>query len=341
MSSTIDFFVSYTHLDTNWAKGIADWLKAAGYSVIIQEDDFVGGSNFAVEMHDALRRCERTIAVLSPNYLLSKYATAEWIATFNQDPLGKERRLIPVRIEECTPGGLLGSIRYIDVVGLRPDEAQSYFLREIGKIVGNTATVVEPTERWTDSVKKSVVKPRAGNSRGKNGKSIEQSITGDNNVQVVGNYIRTDRHYERPVVQPGPTHISAEQAYRIQQLVEKLARSEGGGEKAYQKWWTLLKRRYKVPSYHVIPLEQGEEVISWLQQRVGQLRNKLRKNDTETWKKDSYGSINARAKQLGMSKTDIYSLAYEHLKLKAPIDSLKKLSDAQLKKLYSVIIKMK
>jgi hypothetical protein len=49
--------------------------------------------------------------------LASPYASAEWAAAFHEDPTGKERKLVPVRVRECSPDGL-GPIVYADVVGL-------------------------------------------------------------------------------------------------------------------------------------------------------------------------------------------------------------------------------
>ncbi len=81
------------------------------------------GSNFVIEMQRerAATKSSRTIAILSPDYLESQFATSEWAAAFARDPEGTKRMLIPVRVRPCNPGGLLKSIVYLDVVGL--DEA--------------------------------------------------------------------------------------------------------------------------------------------------------------------------------------------------------------------------
>src|SRR4051794_15524591 len=74
-------------------------------------------------MHRATRVARRTIAVLSPAFLQSPYCTAEWAAALREDPTGEDRKLVPVRVRDCDLDGLLGSMVYVDVVGL--DEAQS------------------------------------------------------------------------------------------------------------------------------------------------------------------------------------------------------------------------
>jgi hypothetical protein len=64
-----DFFLSYTRADRDWAVWIAWVLEAAGFITKNQAWDFGAGSNFIVEMHKASAEAERTIAVLSPEYL--------------------------------------------------------------------------------------------------------------------------------------------------------------------------------------------------------------------------------------------------------------------------------
>jgi hypothetical protein len=117
-----DFFISFSSDDTNWAEWIAFALETNGYSVIFQPWDFRPGSNFILEMDRSVREAERVIAVLSPSYLSSRYARIEWAEAVRRDPVGHERRLIPVRVKECDTSGRLGSIIYIDLIGLQTKE---------------------------------------------------------------------------------------------------------------------------------------------------------------------------------------------------------------------------
>lgn len=118
-----DFFISYNSADTDWAQWIAWQLEAAGYSTIVQAWDFRPGGNFVLAMQDAATRAKRTAALLSPQYLAALYTQPEWAAAFAQDPTGEKGTLVPIRIRECTPAGLLSPIVYIDLVNL--DEATS------------------------------------------------------------------------------------------------------------------------------------------------------------------------------------------------------------------------
>ncbi|MCL2399666.1 MAG: tetratricopeptide repeat protein, partial [Defluviitaleaceae bacterium] len=122
-NSKKDFFVSYNKADKQWAKWIAAVLEQDGYTTITQAWDFRPGGNFMREMQNALTNSERTIAVLSKNYLNSKYCQAEWEAALNKDVNSEKRLLIPVRIADVEPEGLLAPIIYIDLFELESDEA--------------------------------------------------------------------------------------------------------------------------------------------------------------------------------------------------------------------------
>jgi len=110
-----DFFISYNHNDKAWAEWIAWHLEETGHPVVLQEWDFVGGGNFVTKMDLALAGCERTLAVLSPDYLTSAACTAEWTAALRQDLDGARGLLCAVRVRECEPKGLLGPIAYFDL----------------------------------------------------------------------------------------------------------------------------------------------------------------------------------------------------------------------------------
>lgn len=123
-----DFFVSYNRADKQWAMWITQTLEQAGYTATAQYKDFRPGNNFVLEMQQAAVECNRTIAVLSESYLKSTFTQPEWAAAFAQDPQGKQRKLIPVRVKKCDLEGLLPQIIYIDLVGLDKIQAKQELL---------------------------------------------------------------------------------------------------------------------------------------------------------------------------------------------------------------------
>ncbi|MGA2741807.1 MAG: toll/interleukin-1 receptor domain-containing protein [Bryobacteraceae bacterium] len=162
-----DFFISYNKADLGWAEWIATQLDDAGYSTIYQHRDFRPGSNFVVEMHRAAADAERTLAVLSPDYLAALYTHPEWAAAFAKDPTGEKGILVPVRARECELEGLLAQIVYIDFVGRDKAAAKEVLLagikRECAKPDG------EPEPRSSGSLPRiwNVPHPRNPNFTGR------------------------------------------------------------------------------------------------------------------------------------------------------------------------------
>jgi TIR domain len=122
-----DFFVSYTGADRAWAEWIAWQLEDDGWTTVLQAWDFHPGDNFVERMRDALEQADRTIALLSPAYLASPYASDEWTGAFLHDK-DREGRLLPVRIEKCDPPRLLATRVYVDLVGLGRQAARTRLL---------------------------------------------------------------------------------------------------------------------------------------------------------------------------------------------------------------------
>ena len=127
-----DFFISYNKADGKWAKWVAGTLEEHGYTTIIQAWDFKPGNNFVLEMQNALLSCERTILILSQSYLDSEYCQAEWASIFNCDPTGRGAEIIPIRVTDVKPEGLLSSIIYIDLFEQSEEMAIKKLLNGVG-----------------------------------------------------------------------------------------------------------------------------------------------------------------------------------------------------------------
>lgn len=145
-----DFFISYNKADKEWAKWIAGTLEEYGYKTVIQAWDFEPGNNFILKMQEAISNSKKTILVLSHSYLKSEYCKAEWSAIFNCDPTGDGRKLIPIRVDDVNPDGLLSSIIYIDFVGLEEDVAVKKLLNGVGYSKNPRKKPVFPLSRTND-----------------------------------------------------------------------------------------------------------------------------------------------------------------------------------------------
>lgn len=128
-----DFFISYNSHDQEWAQWIAWTLEEAGYETVIQAWDFRPGSNFVLEMQRAATDTRQTIAVLSQHYLDAEFTQPEWSDAFRRDPQGNQRVLLPVRIDNCRPTGLLASIIYVNLHGLDQATARQVLLQALNE----------------------------------------------------------------------------------------------------------------------------------------------------------------------------------------------------------------
>ncbi len=118
-----NFFISFNRADRAWAEWIAWQLEEEGYTTLLQTWDFRPGGNFVLDMQDAAKNSERTLAVLSPDFLASEYTQPEWAAAFARDPTGKRQALVPVRVRECNPTGLLAQVVHVELVGILDEAA--------------------------------------------------------------------------------------------------------------------------------------------------------------------------------------------------------------------------
>jgi hypothetical protein len=128
-----DFFISYAAADRAWAEWLAWELDTAGYTTRLQAWDMPAGTAFLHAMDQAIQTTRHTIVVLSPAYLRSAMAEAEWRPAFKADPSGEARRLLPVRVEACEPVGLLADRVWIDLLGADEATARTRLREEIAR----------------------------------------------------------------------------------------------------------------------------------------------------------------------------------------------------------------
>ncbi|MCW2902507.1 MAG: repeat protein-like protein, partial [Streptosporangiaceae bacterium] len=141
----IDFFVSYSPADERWASWIAWELEAAGYRTMLQAWDFVPGTNFIDFMDRGVSEAAVVVAVLSSNYLRSRYGRLEWQAAMRADPDNPAAKLVTVRLEDCPLEGLLSTITYVDLVGVTDAaEARALLMQRIRATLAGRA---KPADR--------------------------------------------------------------------------------------------------------------------------------------------------------------------------------------------------
>ena len=124
----MDFFLAYHAADQDWAEWTAAQLTAAGYTVERQSWDYWANANLVLEMFAVSALAEATIALLSPDFLAENLERPEWAAAYAQDPTAAAGILIPVRVRDCDPAGLLPESAILDLAGLARDAAAAELL---------------------------------------------------------------------------------------------------------------------------------------------------------------------------------------------------------------------
>lgn len=135
-------FVSYNQNDRAWAEWIAWTIEDLGHSARIQAWDFVPGTTWPQQMHQFVTESDKVVCVLSPNFLASDFTAAEWQAAFVEDPIGEQQRLLPIKVRDCQPRGLLAARVYVDLVQKNRSEARELLRRAL--VGGRAKPLSEP-----------------------------------------------------------------------------------------------------------------------------------------------------------------------------------------------------
>jgi hypothetical protein len=111
-----DVFISYSHEDSVWVRGrLVRLLEESGFRVAVDFRDFRAGAAGVEEMQRCVVQSKRTVAVLSPQYVLSEWSKFENIMAQVLDPGAIQRKLIPVLHEDCEIPLRLKILHYRDL----------------------------------------------------------------------------------------------------------------------------------------------------------------------------------------------------------------------------------
>ena len=127
MSEKIDFFISHSHVDKQWAEWIASFLEQEGYSTFWGDRDLKVGDNFVSIIQEYIEKADKLIAVFSPSYFSSTFCQAEVSAMLAK----KKNGIIPVKVSDAQPIGELANILYVDLYNVNESEAKQRLLKAV------------------------------------------------------------------------------------------------------------------------------------------------------------------------------------------------------------------
>jgi len=77
MSEKINFYISYSQVDKQWAEWISSFLEQEGYSTFWRNRDLKVGDNFVSIIQEYMEKADKLITVFSPSYFSSTFCQAE------------------------------------------------------------------------------------------------------------------------------------------------------------------------------------------------------------------------------------------------------------------------
>jgi len=109
-----DVFLSYSSEDKATVRELADRLKQDGLRVWFDELEIRAGDNIMFKVEQGLESSRLLLLCMSSSAFGSEWAMLEAQTFRFRDPLNKERRFIPLRLDEAEPRGALAQFSYVD-----------------------------------------------------------------------------------------------------------------------------------------------------------------------------------------------------------------------------------
>jgi len=109
-----DLFLGHSSKDKAVVRAVAERLRTDGLSVWLDDWELPAGDNIPAKIEEGLELCRVLVLCMSANAFDSDWAQLE-AGTFRfRDPLNKERRFIPLRLDESPIKGSLAQFLYIN-----------------------------------------------------------------------------------------------------------------------------------------------------------------------------------------------------------------------------------
>ncbi|NOK07693.1 TIR domain-containing protein [Corallococcus exercitus] len=108
-------FISYSHLDSEAVEHIASRLRSDGHEVWVDFQALAPGDNILEKVEQGLGAADVLIVVISKNSLRSQWALREFSAIAFQQISKRQRRIIPIRLDQSEVPSYLADRLYVDL----------------------------------------------------------------------------------------------------------------------------------------------------------------------------------------------------------------------------------
>ena len=117
-----DAFLSYSSADKAVVEELARSLESDGLRVWIDTKALQGGDVIGAKIEEGLAQSRRLVFFMSAHALESDWAKFEQFTARFADPLNRNRRFIPVRLDDAPIPGVMQQFHYIDWRGKAANE---------------------------------------------------------------------------------------------------------------------------------------------------------------------------------------------------------------------------
>ena len=144
-----DVFISYCTADKAWVRGeLLTRLRKAGLKIWIDIDNVELGKSAIEDLEDALAKSKKTLLILTPDYLKSKWTAYERYIIQSIDPVNDRGRLIPILKDPCDLPTSIGFLNYANFTD--PEEldiAWKQVFRAFGIVEGEATPPQQDTPK--------------------------------------------------------------------------------------------------------------------------------------------------------------------------------------------------
>jgi hypothetical protein len=138
-------FVSYRSTDRIWAKGLVTRLEGVGFKVFIDEAELKPGDRLANVLQTALSRSKSAVVLMSRGWLESPWCQEESNVLLHRSIEDPNFRVVPLRIDNCTPPIMWQSRLWLDFSGKKGPEGPE-LMRLQYALLGRTPPAIESRE---------------------------------------------------------------------------------------------------------------------------------------------------------------------------------------------------
>lgn len=127
-----DVFLSHSQKDKSVVRELAARLRQDGVRAWLDEEQIKPGDSIPAKIEEGLENSRVLVLCMSTNAFGSEWEQLEASTARFRDPLHKERRFIPLRLDDAPIKGSLAQFHYVDWSGTQLEEEYAKLLRALG-----------------------------------------------------------------------------------------------------------------------------------------------------------------------------------------------------------------